>query len=126
VAIRVGIDLVSVEDVRASLQAHGPRYLERVYTGREISDCGPAGNPDAQRLAARFAAKEATFKALRVGDSAIPWLDVEVRRGPEGEVELALTGRAAALAERQGISELALSFTHEHGCAVAVVIGEIS
>lgn len=124
-AIRVGIDLVSVNDVRASLQAHGERYLERVYTPGEVSDCGETGNPDPQRLAARFAAKEAAFKALRVGNAPISWLDVEVVRGSEGEVELALTGQAAALAESAGIAELALSLTHEHGCAAAVVIAEI-
>ncbi len=125
-AIRVGIDLVSVGDVRASLQTHGERYLNRVYSAQEVADCGDAGAPDPQRLAARFAAKEATFKVLRVGNDAISWLDVEVCRGPEGEVELALQGHAAALAQRAGISELALSFTHEAGCAAAVVIAEIS
>lgn len=125
-AIRVGIDLVSVDDVRASLETHGERYLSRVYSPQEIADCGEAGNPDPQRLAARFAAKEAAFKALRVGNDAISWLDVEVRRGAEGEVDLELTGQAAALAQEAGITQLALSFTHEHESAAAVVIAEIS
>ncbi len=61
--LRVGIDTVEVAAVEAAIAAHGDRYLERVYTPREVADC----NGDAERLAARFAAKEATFKALRAG-----------------------------------------------------------
>jgi holo-[acyl-carrier protein] synthase len=124
-SLRVGLDLVSVETVRDSLDTHGRHYLDRVYSEREVADCrGPAGI-DPERLAARFAAKEAAFKVLRVGDEAIAWTDVEVLRDPAGWVGLSLSGRAATLAEAAGISELALSLTHERGCAAAVVVAEI-
>lgn len=124
-AIRVGIDLVAVADVQASLEAHGDRYLQRIYTEREVADCGPVGDPDPERLAARFAAKEAAFKALRVGSQAMSWREAELVRGPDGEIELALGPEAAALAREQGIAELAVSITHDGGHAVAIVIGEI-
>jgi holo-[acyl-carrier protein] synthase len=76
-------------------------------------------------LAARFAAKEATIKVLRPGNDAIPWTDIEVTRQASGWVELRLTGAAATLATDAGITDLALSLTHEHGTACAVVIAEI-
>ena len=66
--LRVGIDTVEVAAIEAALAAHGERYLRRVYTSREVADC----NGDPERLAARFAAKEATFKALRAAKGASP------------------------------------------------------
>jgi holo-[acyl-carrier protein] synthase len=127
--LRVGIDLVSVESIRESIAAHGDRYLARVYTPQELEDCrGRAGGagPDPERLAARFAAKEAAFKALHVGDQAVAWLDVQTRRGPTGWDNLILRGRAADIAARAGITDLSVSITHARGHAAAVVIAEIS
>jgi holo-[acyl-carrier protein] synthase len=118
VALRVGIDLVEVAAVEAALAAHGERYLSRVYTPREVADC--AGS--AERLAARFAAKEATLKALRAGEGGVPWDAIEVRRDPSGHTDLALSGRAAELAAEAGLSELAVSLTHEAGLASALVV----
>ncbi len=122
----VGIDLVSADEVRDSIRDHGDQYLQRVYTDTEISDCTGPGAVDAARLAARFAAKEATFKALGVGSQAVSWRDVEVLRGARGEAELSLSGQAAAFARTAGITHLALSITHERECAAAVVIAEIA
>jgi holo-[acyl-carrier protein] synthase len=121
-SLRVGLDLVSVQTVRESLQTHGRHYLDRVYTKAEVADSRTGDALDPQRLAARFAAKEAAFKVLRVGDDAVPWTAVEVHREASGSVSLHLTGRAADLAEAAGITELALSLTHERGCAAAVVV----
>jgi holo-[acyl-carrier protein] synthase len=123
--VRVGIDLVAADSVRESIDAHGARYLERVYSANELSDCRTGTAVDPERLAARFAAKEATFKVLRVGDEAVSWRDVEVRRDPSGWVELLLSGVAANLATQAGISDLALSLTHDRGFAAAVVVAEI-
>lgn len=119
-SLRVGIDTVEVASVEAALAAHGERYLRRVYTEREVADC--AG--DSERLAARFAAKEATFKALRASAGGVPWTAVEVRRDPAGHPELKLHGAAAALAE--GFEALAVSLTHEAGLASAVVVAQVS
>jgi holo-[acyl-carrier protein] synthase len=122
---RVGIDLVSVDEVRDSIRIHGDHYLERVYSESELADCRKSDSVDPERLAARFAAKEAAMKVLRARDEAVTWREIEVRRDPSGWVELALTGRAAALAAEAGIMELALSLTHESGLASAIVIAEI-
>jgi holo-[acyl-carrier protein] synthase len=125
-SLRVGLDLVSVETIADSLRTHGAHYLERVYSAAEVADCRRGGEIDPQRLAARFAAKEATFKVLRVGDEAVAWTDVEVVRDRSGWVSLLLSGHAGTLAEAAGISELALSLSHEQGCAAAVVVAEIN
>jgi len=125
-AVRVGIDLVSVDAVRESIRNHGDRYLARIYTARELDDCRTAAGVDPELLGARFAAKEATLKVLRPGDDAIPWLAIEVRRDPQGWVELRLDGRAAALAAESGMTGMALSVTHEGGFASAVVVAELS
>jgi holo-[acyl-carrier protein] synthase len=119
VGLRVGIDLASVDAVRASIARHGERYLERVYTAGELADC--AGDPE--RLAARFAAKEAAIKVLQPADGEpVPWQTIAVRRAASGAVELELTGEAAALAARAGLREIALSISHEGPSACAVVV----
>jgi holo-[acyl-carrier protein] synthase len=120
--MRVGTDLVSVSSVRESLQAHGEHYLKRVYTEREVQDCSSADELDAERLAARFAAKEAALKVLRPGEVGVPWHEIEVLRDPQGWVELGLHGAAAALASEQRITALCLSIAHEGGFASAVVV----
>jgi holo-[acyl-carrier protein] synthase len=126
VPIRVGIDLVAADSVQDSLRAaHGDRYLERVYTKREIDDCGTAAGIDPERLAARFAAKEATLKVLPVGNEGLALTAIEVRREPSGRVRIELSGRAAELAADAGVAELSASLTHEAGFAAAVVIAEL-
>jgi len=123
-AVRVGIDLVSVETVRASVETHADHYLQRVYTDRELADCRGADGLELHRLAARFAAKEAAMKVLRVREEAVPWRSIEVRRDDAGWAELALSGAAAELAAAAGVRELAVSLTHEREWASAVVIAE--
>ena len=120
--VRVGIDLVAVESVAEAVRMHGDRYLTRIFTAGELADCG--GDP--QRLAARFAAKEATLKVLRPADSdSVPWSSIEVVRNPAGWVDLSLSGPAEALAAVTGITGFAVSLTHEGAYASAVVVGEL-
>jgi holo-[acyl-carrier protein] synthase len=122
--VRVGLDLVAVSTVVESLRgAHRDRYLERVHTAREVEDCrGASGEIDAERLAARFAAKEATIKALPGAGEGVALTQIEVLRDESGEVSLALSGRAADLLERSGGTEIAVSLTHEAGIAAASVV----
>ena len=123
--LRVGLDLVAVASIDESLQApYRDHYLERVYTEQEVLDCQTATGVDAERLAARFAAKEATLKVLPAADEGLSLRDIEVRREPTGRVYLELTGRAAELAADAGVIDLALSLTHEGGFAAAVVVAD--
>jgi holo-[acyl-carrier protein] synthase len=122
---RVGIDLIAVESVEESIRTHDERYLNRVYTQRELADCRTGSGIDAESLAARFAAKEATMKVLRPGAIGVPWNSIGVRRDPGCAPELELTGSAATLAGDVGISDFALSLTHDGGFAAAVVVARI-
>ncbi len=123
-ALRVGLDLVAVQTVEQVLRsAHGEHYLERVYTAAEIDDCrGQNGEVEAERVAARFAAKEATIKAIPGSEDGVSLTDIEVRRARSGRIELEISGKVAELADQAGIKELAISLTHEAGFAAAVVV----
>lgn len=123
--MRVGTDLVSVDGVRESVRLHGSRYLKRIYTEREIDDCTTEQGPVPERLAARFAAKEAVLKLLRPHDEAIPWREIGVLRHGPGWVSVELSGRAAELAAEAGLSEIELSICHESDYASAVAIARV-
>lgn len=118
--VAVGADLADVTDVADALARFGDRYRSRLFTPGELADT--EGPTEAQGLAARFAAKEATFKALGVGPDGLPWRSVEVRRHPGGRPALVLHGEAAMLAEERGLTRWAVSMTHEHQLAGAVVV----
>jgi holo-[acyl-carrier protein] synthase len=121
--LRVGLDLVTVESVREALDLHGDRYLGRVYTEAEVHDCLVGGEPDPERLAARFAAKEAAIKALRVPpDVPSDLRTVELVRAADGSLSIRLAGAVAAWAESEGIRDLAVSVSHERLVVGAVVI----
>jgi holo-[acyl-carrier protein] synthase len=120
--IRVGIDVADVSAVAASLDRFGDRYVRKVFTGREMADSVGHGLVAARGLAARFAAKEAVLKALRVTTDVPPWTDIEIVRSPGGWPELELHGVAARLAAEQGLATWALSLTHETDVAAAVVV----
>ena len=120
--IRTGIDVVDIARFGAALE-RWPRLAERLFTAGERSYAATRPRP-LESLAVRFAAKEATFKALGEGWPALSWHQVEVVAGngpAKGRPDLKLTGRAAALA---GGGRLAVSLAHDGGLAVAQVIIE--
>jgi holo-[acyl-carrier protein] synthase len=121
-SIRVGADLMMVDQVAQSIACFGDRYLRRVYTDHEIDSCGGAPSAASAGLAARFAAKEAALKVLRPTDHRPQWRSIEVRRHDGGWCTMSLSGYAAELATRAGLGELAVSLTHEEGIAGAVVV----
>jgi holo-[acyl-carrier protein] synthase len=118
---RVGVDIAMVEDVARSIGRFGDRYRRRVFTDHEL-ECAGHGEAAAARLAARFAAKEAVLKVLRVTGAQPDWRTIEVHRMPAGWCEIRLAGEAARQAERAGLMSFAVSLTHEGGIAGAVVV----
>jgi holo-[acyl-carrier protein] synthase len=123
--MRVGIDMVSIDSVRESIREHGDRYLKRIFTERELSDCNTNQGLITERLAARFAAKEATLKVLRPVDEPVPWRTIEIVRHEAGWVAIKLSGRAAALAAEADLDGFELSICHEADYASAVVIAQL-
>jgi len=120
--MRVGTDVTHVEDVAISLDRFGDRYLYRLFTSHEIESSGGSAHVFATRLAARFAAKEAAIKVLRPMTLRPPWRSIEVYRHESGWCELRLSGEAARQAQVQGITDLAVSMTHNRNIAAAVVV----
>jgi len=122
--VGTGIDIAETARIEQALERHGARFARRVYTPGEIAYCEQFKNK-AERYAARFAAKEAAFKALGTGwREGVRWLDVEVTHRPSGQPELRLMGRAGELARARGVARVAVSLSHSNHYVVAQVIFE--
>lgn len=122
-ALMVGVDLIRVGDVLESIERFGDRYTQRIFTQAEIEYCSEEAPLAGERFAARFAAKEATMKVLRVRPAeSVQWRSIEVRRAPDGWCDIVLHDAAETLAKRAGITGLALSMSHEHEYATATVV----
>lgn len=119
-----GVDLCEVPRMEAAVVRHGNRFLERIFTAREIAYADRKANRF-ERYAARFAAKEAGMKALGTGwHGGIAWRDFEVINLPSGRPTLEFHGRAAEVAAKLGVRHVALSLTHTKEQALAMVVLE--
>ncbi|HEY43844.1 MAG TPA: holo-[acyl-carrier-protein] synthase [Anaerolineae bacterium] len=116
--IRSGVDLIEVDRIDRAILRHGQRFFDRFFTTQELIDA--RGHTPA--LAARFAAKEAVAKALGTGIGDVRWKDIEIINGPRRQPVLQLYGRAQELAGLLRVTHWALSLSHTHEHAVAVVI----
>jgi len=122
--VGTGVDIVETPRIEQALGRHGERFARRLYTPEEIAYCEKFKN-NAERYAARFAAKEAAFKALGTGwRNGVRWLDVEVTHQPSGKPELRLSGRALELAKMLRVARMAVSISHSDRYVVAQVIFE--
>ncbi|MBA4028449.1 MAG: holo-[acyl-carrier-protein] synthase [Planctomyces sp.] len=117
-----GIDLAEVARVAGLLAQHRERFLERVYTAAEAAAC-QGERRRAERLALRFAAKEAVLKALGTGlTRGIAWTDVEVASLPSGKPVVRLHNAAARVAAELGVTRWELSLSDAGAWAMASVI----
>jgi holo-[acyl-carrier protein] synthase len=123
--LTTGVDIVHVPRVEAALKRHGERFIQRVFTQREVA----ASHGFSHELAARFAAKEAVAKALGVGmrvmsPVGVKFHEIETLRDLRGKPVVALSGRAAARAQELGLTEWAISLSHEREYAIAFVVAQ--
>jgi holo-[acyl-carrier protein] synthase len=120
----MGVDLAEVRRIERSVDRFGERFLTRVYTATERGYSMRKRNY-AERLAGRFAAKEAGMKAIGSGwRHGVTWKDFEVVNEPGGKPALRLSGVAAEFALKLGARRISLSMTHTAGMALAVVVLE--
>ena len=115
----LGIDIIKVERIRASLERFGSRFTRRVLTPSEqryVRD-----RPET--MAGRWAAKEAVSKVLGLGVRGIGWRDIEIERLPTGQPAVRLHGRAQVRAEQLGMGRIAVTISHEADYAVAMAFG---
>ena len=117
--LTTGVDIIEIDRIHRVLERWGQRFLHRIYTEEEINYC----RERPQNLAVRFAAKEATMKALGTGVRGVGWKDIEVVRGEGGAPSIRLHGRALLRAKKLGVKELVLSLSHSRDYAVAFVVG---
>src|SRR3954466_3429667 len=115
----LGIDIIKVDRIRASLERFGDRFTHRVLTEPERRYV--RGRPET--MAGRWAAKEAVSKVLGLGVRGIGWRDIEIERLPTGQPSVRLHGRAAARGEQLGMERGAGSISHEHDSGVATPFG---
>ncbi len=120
-----GVDLAEVPRIRKAIERFGERFINRIYTPREIAYVERRGVSRFERFAARFAAKEAGMKAIGTGwRHGVRWQDFEVANLPSGKPTLLLHGVAAQFAERLGVRNISLSLTHTAETGMAIVIME--
>lgn len=120
----VGTDMVSIVRVRELLHRKGDAALRRFFTPAEAERCQASKSPG-ESFAARFAAKEAFFKAMGTGwGLGGRWTEVEVVSAPSGAPSIRLSGRAAELAAERGIARIHVSMTHTDDTAAAFVVLE--
>ncbi|HEV2766930.1 MAG TPA: holo-ACP synthase [Acidimicrobiales bacterium] len=118
--IGIGTDLVEIERFRLALR-RTPRLAERLFSDAERAYAARRRDPT-ERLAARFAAKEAVMKAMGVGLWRFPLRDIEVVRAASGAPSVRLHGGAAALAADRGVTEWRLTLTHTSAMAQAIAV----
>ncbi len=120
----IGIDIVDIGRIEGLLARHGERFTRRVFTEAEAAYARRSVKP-AERLAGRFAVKEAVLKAFGTGKSqGILWRDVETVRGPMGRPKVTLYGEAVKYMNKLGGSAIHVTIAHDGGKAVAFVIIE--
>jgi holo-[acyl-carrier protein] synthase len=117
-AVAVGVDVIEIARIKRVLDDFGERFLRRVYTEAERERYRDRVN----ELAARFAAKEATSKALGTGIRGIRWREMEVLPNRRGKPVLILHGQAAARAAELGLTDFSVSLTHSRTDAMAFVV----
>lgn len=117
-----GIDLVDFPRIESMLERHGTRFLDRVFTEREQSDADSTKNR-IERLAGRFAAKEAILKLLGTGwRGKIAWTDIEITNNTMGQPVVEFSGEVKRLARECRIEQVALSITHTANFAIASAV----
>lgn len=124
-AIFCGTDIVSVERIRNSINELGDTFLKRIYTDEEISYCESRRMSKFQSYAARFAAKEAAYKALSPETAeGVKWHDAEVIKNANGKPVIVFHGRLKEVATKRGINaeEVDISLSHDDSFAIATVV----
>lgn len=119
--VRLGFDLARISGIAESIRHFGRRFTDRFFTAHEIEYALSGSGQCAERLAARFAAKEAVIKALQLSEAGINFRDIEVVKRADGACTIALHGEARRMADRMGVRRILVSLSHDGDCAGAVV-----
>ncbi len=117
-----GIDLVDCPRIEAMIERHGERFIQRVFTAAEQA-YAEANKNEIEKLAGRFAAKEAVLKLMGTGwRGKIAWTDVEIINNSSGQPEVTLGGEVEKIAGKLGIKHISVSITHTANFAIASAV----
>jgi holo-[acyl-carrier protein] synthase len=114
-----GVDMIEIERLREAVNLHGERFLNRIFTARELAE----NVHKVESLAGRFAAKEAASKAFGSGIGDVAWKEIEILRGDSGQPLLVLHGAAKVKADELKIASWSVSISHTGTHAIAFVVG---
>lgn len=117
-----GIDLVDFPRIKDMVEQHGKRFVNRVFTATEQA-YAEANKGRMEKLAGRFAAKEAILKLMGTGwRGKIAWTDIEIVNNPAGQPEVKLSGEVEKIADKLGIKHISISITHTANFAIASAV----
>ncbi len=117
-----GIDLVDCPRIEQMIDRHGERFINRVFTEAEQAYADSNRN-NVEKLAGRFAAKEAILKLMGTGwRGKIAWTDIEVKNDDAGRPEVTLAGEVKKIADKLGIEHISISITHTANFAIASAV----
>ncbi|MBA7639262.1 Holo-[acyl-carrier-protein] synthase [subsurface metagenome] len=117
-----GIDLVDCPRIEEMIKRHDERFINRIFTAAEQA-YAEANKDRIEKLAGRFAAKEAILKLMGTGwRGKIAWTDIEIVNNPAGQPQVTLSGEVKKLAEKFGIKHISVSITHTANFAIASAV----
>ena len=117
-----GIDLVDCPRIEEMIKQHGDRFLNRVFTPAEQAYAN-ANKNRIEKLAGRFAAKEAVLKLMGTGwRGKISWTDIEIVNNANGQPQVALSGEVQGIADKLGVRHISISITHTANFAIASAV----
>jgi holo-[acyl-carrier protein] synthase len=117
-----GIDLVDCPRIEAMIERHGERFVQRIFTPAEQA-YAEANKNEIEKLAGRFAAKEAVLKLMGTGwRGKIAWTDIEIINNSIGQPEVTLAGEVEKIADKLGIKHISVSITHTANFAIASAV----
>ena len=117
-----GIDLVDCPRIEEMIKRHGERFIDRIFTAAEQA-YAEANKNEIEKLAGRFAAKEAILKLMGTGwRGKIAWTDIEIINNAAGQPEVTLDGEVKKIADKLGIKHISVSITHTANFAIASAV----
>lgn len=121
----IGVDIIRIERIAGILNRSGKRFVNKLFTQREISNSSKAES-QATYFATTFAAKESILKAFGIGWQGAKGTDIEIRQDSLGAPLAVLTGKLAKLAKSRAIGDVlvSLSYDSQYAIAVAVLVDE--
>lgn len=119
--IGVGIDIIEIDRIKDSVDKYGERFLNKIYTNSELDYC-MSKSSKYQHLAARFAAKEAVYKALTTGwHEVATWQDIEISNEPNGMPVVTLKGKLQSFLTKDKSLKISISHSRDYVACMAVV-----